>query len=82
MPSPAEVEARIVEVDADSRTLTAFFTGGDPHCQAVAGVVVERRDPALPRVTIKYGMRLWVTSCNAALYNLAIRVPVEPPFVP
>jgi hypothetical protein len=82
VPAPAVIEPRLVEVDPDGRALTAFFHGGDPHCQAVAGVDVERRDPEIPRVTIRYGMRLWITSCNAALASLAIRVPMDPPFAP
>lgn len=82
VPGPAAVESRFVEVDPDGRTLTAFFTGGDPGCHAVAGVEIEHRGRELPRVTIQYGMRLWVNSCNAALYSLAIRLPLEPPFVP
>ena len=82
VPAPAAIEPRLVEVDPDGRALTAFFHGGDPHCQAVAGVDVERRDPEIPRVTIRYGMRLWIMGCNAALASLAIRVPLDPPFAP
>jgi hypothetical protein len=79
--SPAPIEATKVEVDPDGRAVTAFFEGGDPSCYAVSGLEVEHRKPE-PAVTVLYGVRLGNMGCNAALYSLAIRVPLEPPLEP
>jgi hypothetical protein len=76
------VPAVAVEVAADGTTATVLFRGGDPNCYTVADVRVERHDPKPPMATVMYGMRLGVTGCNAALANLAIRVPLDPPFEP
>ena len=62
--------------------MTDFFTGGSSVCEAVVGLDVARNDPEPPDVKIRYGMRLGVMGCTAALASLAIRVPLDPPFVP
>jgi hypothetical protein len=80
--SAVPIEALKVEVDPDGRAVTAFFLGGDPSCYAVSGLEVEHRNPAPPAVTVLYGLRLGNMGCNAALYSLAIRVPMEPPLEP
>lgn len=82
VPAAGPQEPRIVEIDADGRMMTVFFTGGSPECEAVAGVDVVRHDPEPPGVKVRYGMRLGVMGCTAALQLLAIRVPLDPPFVP
>ena len=82
VPAAAPQKARLVEVDPDGRMMTVFFTGGSPACEAVAGVDVVRRDPEPPDIKVRYGMRLGVLGCTAALASLAIRVPLDPPFAP
>ncbi|MDQ3128186.1 MAG: hypothetical protein M3Q66_06985, partial [Chloroflexota bacterium] len=77
VPAAGGQEPRLVEVDPDGQMITVYFTGGDPKCYAVAGVDVVRRDPEPPDVKVRYGMRLGVMSCNAALASLAIRVPLD-----
>ncbi len=77
---PARIEPVHVEVDPDGATMTVFFQGGDPTCYTVAGVDVDRHDPAIPEVTVLYGLRFGNMGCNAALAPLAIRVRLEPPF--
>ena len=81
-PSSESIQADVVDVDADGATATAFFKGGDPACYAVTGVELERRDPDVPNIWVSYGMRLGVFGCDAALANLAIRVPLGPPMEP
>lgn len=71
----------LVEVSDDGRTLTAFFMGGDPGCHVVSEVRIERRDPLPPEVEVNYPMRLGVLGCTATLAFLAVRVPLDPPFV-
>jgi hypothetical protein len=78
----APIPADFVEIDDDGSGMTVFFHGGRPACHAVTGVQVERRDPARPTAVIDYGLRLGVFGCTADLWNLAIRVPLEPPFQP
>jgi len=82
VPAAGPREPRIVEVDPDGRIMTVFFTGGSPECEAVAGVDVVRLDPEPPVVKVRYGMRLGVLGCTAALASLAIRMPLVPPFSP
>lgn len=71
-----------VEIAPDGASMMVFFQGGDPNCYTVAGVEVERHDPAIPVVTVLYGVRLGRLGCNAALASLAIRSALEPPFAP
>ena len=75
---PARIAPVHVEVDPDGATMTVFFQGGNPNCYTVSGVEVVRADPAIPDVTVLYGMRLWVMGCTADLASLAIRLPLEP----
>lgn len=76
---PVRIEPVQVEVDPDGATMTVFFQGGNPSCYTVSDVEVERDDPAIPDVTVLYGLRLWVMGCTADLAALAIRLPLEPP---
>jgi hypothetical protein len=78
-PSSESIQADVVDVDADGATATVLFKGGDPSCYAVTGFEIERHDPDVPDIWVRYGMRLGVFGCNAALANLAIRMPLEPP---
>jgi hypothetical protein len=73
-------EPLAVEIASDGRSMTIFFQGGSPECEALAGVRVIRHDPKLPDVEVEYGLRLGVMGCNAALFNLATRVALDPPF--
>jgi len=79
-PSPARIDPVKVEVDRNGDAMTVFFQGGDPTCYTVADVDVDRHDPAIPEVTVLYGLRFGNMGCNAALASLAIRVHLEPPF--
>lgn len=79
-PSAARIEPVKVEVDPNGLAMTVFFQGGDPTCYTVAGVDVDRHDPAIPEVTVLYGLRFGNMGCNAAMAPLAIRVRLEPPF--
>jgi hypothetical protein len=79
VPSADPVVPLAVEVDADGRTMTVFFQGGNPECYGLAGATVIRNDPETPDVELRYGMRLGVLGCDAALYNLATRVELVPP---
>jgi hypothetical protein len=72
--------ADFVKVDDDGLTATVFFKGGRPSCNALTGVALARRDPEPPTATVSYGMRLGVMVCTADLWNLAVRVPLDPPF--
>jgi len=74
--------ADFVEVDADGLTATVFFKGGRPSCNALTDVRLTRVDPKPPTATVSYGMRLGVGGCTADLWNLAVRVPLDPPFDP
>ena len=74
--------ASFVEVDADGLTATVFFKGGRPSCNALTEVRLTRNDPKPPTATVSYGMRLGVGGCSADLWNLAVRVPLDPPFKP
>jgi hypothetical protein len=74
-----EIVAEHVEVSGDGKTVTAFFHGGNPYCNAVSGLSVERRDPEPPIVRITYGSRFGVTGCSADLPGLAVHVPLVPP---
>ena len=68
------------QIDPDGRSMTVYFQGGNPECYALAGVPVVRNDPDPPDVQVEYGLRLGVMGCDAALYNLATRVRLDPPF--
>lgn len=74
--------ADFVSVDPDGLTATVFFKGGRPACNAVTNVALKRNDPKMPTATVSYGLRLGVGGCTADLWNLAIRVRLDPPFKP
>jgi hypothetical protein len=57
-PSPERIEPVLVEVEPGGAAMTVFFQGGNPSCYTVSGVEIERHDPAIPSVTVLYGLRL------------------------
>ena len=79
-PAAGRIDPVLLTVAPDGMTATVFFRGGPPGCNAVSGVELQRHDPGTPTATVMYGMRLWVFGCTADLWNLAIRVPLDPPF--
>jgi hypothetical protein len=81
VPGAGAQRPEFVEIDPDGRAMTIFFLGGNTGCYGVAGVDVQRRDPAEPEVTIWYGMRFGVLGCTAEGTFLALRHPLDPPFV-
>jgi len=80
VPASGRFEPLAVEIDPDGQSMTVFFQGGDPECYGLAGVNVVRQDPEPPAVQVEYGLRFGVLGCNAAMANLAVRVPVKPAF--
>jgi hypothetical protein len=81
-PASAPIQPLAVDVAPDGMTATVYFKGGRPACYAVGGVDLQRHDPGTPTATVTYGMRLGVFGCTADLWNLALRVPLDPPFDP